>query len=62
MILGSTLRLTEMSARNLPEGKGRAPREAGNLTAIREPTVLDVSQSYRTSQETPTGRNGLLRV
>jgi hypothetical protein len=35
--MGSTQRLTEMSTRNLPGGKGRPAREADNLTAICEP-------------------------
>jgi hypothetical protein len=36
--LGFTQLLTEMSTRNLPEGKGRPARKA-DLTAICEPTV-----------------------
>jgi hypothetical protein len=36
MDLGSTQPLTEMSTRNLPEGKGRPARKAENLTAICE--------------------------
>jgi hypothetical protein len=32
MALGSTQLLTEMGARNLPEGKGRPVRKADNLT------------------------------
>jgi hypothetical protein len=39
MALGSTQPLTEMSARNLPGGKGRPAREADNHTAICEPIV-----------------------
>jgi hypothetical protein len=39
MALGSTLRLTEMSTKNLPEGKGLLARKADNLTDICEPTV-----------------------
>jgi hypothetical protein len=39
MALGSTQPLTEMSTRNLPEGKGRPARKADNLSAIREPIV-----------------------
>jgi hypothetical protein len=39
MALGSTQPLTEMSTRNLPEGKERPARKADNLTAICEPTV-----------------------
>jgi hypothetical protein len=34
MSLESTQPLTEMSARNLPGGKGRPARKADNLTAI----------------------------
>jgi hypothetical protein len=50
--LGSTQRVTEMSIKNLPGGKGRPERKADNLTAICEPIVyrkrgsLDVSQPY----------------
>jgi hypothetical protein len=36
MAQGSTHPLTEMSTRNLPEGKGRPARKADNLTAICE--------------------------
>jgi hypothetical protein len=36
MALGSTQPLTEMSARNLPGGKGQSARGADNLTAICE--------------------------
>jgi hypothetical protein len=39
MDLGWTWPLTEMSARNLPGGKGRPVHEADNLTAICEPSV-----------------------
>jgi hypothetical protein len=39
MALGSTQPLTEMSTRNLPEGKGRPARKADNLTAVFEPIV-----------------------
>jgi hypothetical protein len=39
MTLGSTQPLTEMSTRNLPEGKLRPAREADNLNAICEPIV-----------------------
>jgi hypothetical protein len=39
MNLGSTQPLTEMSTRNLPEGKGWPARKADNLTAIYEPIV-----------------------
>jgi hypothetical protein len=37
--LGSTQPLTEMSTRNLPEGKGWPARNSDNLTAICEPIV-----------------------
>jgi hypothetical protein len=39
MALVSTQPLTEMSTRNLPVGKGRAAREADNLTTIGERIV-----------------------
>jgi hypothetical protein len=39
MALGTTQPLTEMSTRNLPEGKGRPVLKADDLTAIYEPTV-----------------------
>jgi hypothetical protein len=39
MALGSTQRLTEMSTRNLPGGKGRPTRKAENLTAICEALI-----------------------
>jgi hypothetical protein len=39
MALGSTNRLTEMSSRNLPAGKGQPARKADNFTDICEPTV-----------------------
>jgi hypothetical protein len=39
MTLGSTQPLTEMSTRNLPEGKGRPAPKADNLSAICESTV-----------------------
>jgi hypothetical protein len=39
MALGSTQSLTEMSTRNLPEGKGRAARKSDNFTGICEPIV-----------------------
>jgi hypothetical protein len=39
MALVSTQSLTEMSTRNLPEGKGRPALKADNLTAICEPIV-----------------------
>jgi hypothetical protein len=51
MALGSTQRLTEMSARNLLGGKWRSVRKADNITAICEPIVwkmweIDVSRTY----------------
>jgi hypothetical protein len=39
MALESTQPLTEMSTRNLTEGKGQPARKADNLTAICEPIV-----------------------
>jgi hypothetical protein len=39
MALGSTQPLTEMSTRNLSEGKGRPMRKADNLIAVCEPSV-----------------------
>jgi hypothetical protein len=39
MALVSTQPLTEMSTRNLPEGKGRPVRKGDNFTAICEPIV-----------------------
>jgi hypothetical protein len=39
MALESTQAITEMSTRNLREGKGWPARKAGNLTAIYEPIV-----------------------
>jgi hypothetical protein len=39
MAVGSTQPLTEMSTRNLPEGKGWLVREVDNLIAIHEPIV-----------------------
>jgi hypothetical protein len=39
MALGSTQSLTEITTRDLPEGKGMLARKADNLTAICEPTV-----------------------
>jgi hypothetical protein len=52
MALGSAQPLTEMSTSNLLGGKGRSSRNADNLTAIFEPTVLrkcgrlDILQPY----------------
>jgi hypothetical protein len=42
MTLGSTQPVTEMSTRNLPEGKGLQARNADNLTAICEPIVYKI--------------------
>jgi hypothetical protein len=39
MVMGSTQRVTEMSTRDLPEGKGQPARKAENHTAIYEPIV-----------------------
>jgi hypothetical protein len=39
MTQGSTQPLTEMSTRNIPEGKGRQALKADNLSAIYVPTV-----------------------
>jgi hypothetical protein len=39
MARGSTKPLTEMSTRNLPGGKKRPARKAGNFTDIREPII-----------------------
>jgi hypothetical protein len=39
MTLGSVQALTEMSTRNLPEGKWRLAHEADNFTDICEPIV-----------------------
>jgi hypothetical protein len=47
MALGSTQTLTEMSTRNLPEGKGRQTRNADNLTAICEPIVQKMWEPRR---------------
>jgi hypothetical protein len=47
MALGSTQPLTEMSTRNLPEGKGRPERVADNLSAIREPIVKKMWEPRR---------------
>jgi hypothetical protein len=45
--LGSTQPLTEMSTRNLPEGKGRSARKADNLTAISESIVQKMRDARR---------------
>jgi hypothetical protein len=47
MALGSTQRLTEMSTRNLPGGKGRLARGADNLTAICETIVYKMWKPRR---------------
>jgi hypothetical protein len=39
MALGSTQPPTDMSTKNLPEGKGRPARKADNLNDISEPIV-----------------------
>jgi hypothetical protein len=39
MSLGSTQPLTEMSTRNIPDGRRRPVHKADNLTAICEPIV-----------------------
>jgi hypothetical protein len=39
MVMGSTQPLTEMSTRDLHEGKGRPERNADNLAANYEPIV-----------------------
>jgi hypothetical protein len=56
MALGSTQHLTEMSTRDLPEGKGRPERGDDNLTAICEPENVGASTSHN-----PLGLHGLLR-
>jgi hypothetical protein len=47
MTLGSTQRLTEISTRNLPGGKGRSARTADNLIVICEPTVQKMWKPQR---------------
>jgi hypothetical protein len=47
MALRSTQPLTEMSTRNLPEGKERLARKADSLTAICEPTVKKMWEPRR---------------
>jgi hypothetical protein len=47
MALGSTQSLTEMSTRNLPGGKGRPARKAGNLTIIYESIIYRVWEPRR---------------
>jgi hypothetical protein len=59
MTLGSTQPITEMSSRNLPEGKWWPARKANNLTAIYETTVclenVGASQLYGSTRHV-TGR------
>jgi hypothetical protein len=51
MALESTQAITDMSARNLPGGKGLPASKADNLTAICEPVgSLDFSQPYGPSR------------
>jgi hypothetical protein len=45
MALGLAQPLTEMSTRNIPEGKGRPARKADNLIAICEPIVKKMWES-----------------
>jgi hypothetical protein len=40
MALGSFQSLTEMSTKNLPEGKGRPARKTDNITAICDPVEM----------------------
>jgi hypothetical protein len=47
MALESIQPLTEMSTRNLPGGKGRPARKAGNLTTICEPIVYKMWEARR---------------
>jgi hypothetical protein len=47
---GSTQLRTEMSNRNLPEGKGRPARKADNLTAFWEPIVYNSVGQLNTSR------------
>jgi hypothetical protein len=58
MALGSTQPLTEMSTRNLPGGKKRPARRAGNLAAICEPMSENVGGS---TSRNPKGLHGLYR-
>jgi hypothetical protein len=44
---GSTQRVTEMSVRNLPGGKGQPARKADNLTDICEPIVQKMWEPRR---------------
>jgi hypothetical protein len=54
MALRFTQPLTEMSTRNPPGGNGQPAREAGNLTAICEPTVLNISQPLGPDLHSPS--------
>jgi hypothetical protein len=45
--LGSTERLTEMSARNLPGRKGRPARKVDNLIAICDPIIWKMWEPQR---------------
>jgi hypothetical protein len=45
--LGSTQPLREMRTGNLPGGKGRSSRKAGNLTAICDPIVYKMWEPLR---------------
>jgi hypothetical protein len=47
MTLGSTQPISEMSSRNLHEGKGRLARKADNLTGICEPIVYNMWEPRR---------------
>jgi hypothetical protein len=47
MALGSIRPLTEMSTRNLPGGKWRPARKAGNLTTICEPIIYKMWEPRR---------------
>jgi hypothetical protein len=47
MVMGSIQPLTEMSARNLPGGKGHPARKADNLTSIFEPIVYKIWEARR---------------
>jgi hypothetical protein len=59
MALGSTQPLTEMSTRNLPEGKGRPARKADNLTAnLWADCIENVGAS---TSHNPMGLHGLLQ-
>jgi hypothetical protein len=48
-----------MSTKNLPGGKGRPAREAGDLTAICEPIVKKMCGA--STSHNPMGLHGLLR-